>query len=105
MRKWHSKEDRKGLEQIYVSFPKMCSSLDPLVYLEMLGGAAAQEERAALAQPVMALSHLEMWQLWAHCHRGCTVSSDVEREETLQTFKEVQFCLQGSVSPCLCITN
>lgn len=42
MRKWHSKEDRKALEQIYMSFPKMCSSLDPLVYLEMLGRAAAQ---------------------------------------------------------------
>lgn len=42
MRKWHSKEDRKGLEQIYISFPKTCSSLDPLVYLEMLGRGAAQ---------------------------------------------------------------
>lgn len=65
MRKWHSKEDRKRLEQICMSFPKMCSSLDRLVYLEMLGRAAAQKERAALAQPVMALSCLEMWQLWA----------------------------------------
>lgn len=60
MRKWHSKEDRKELEQIYMSFLKMCSSLDPLVYLEMLGRAAAQQERTALAQPVMALSCLEM---------------------------------------------
>lgn len=60
MRKWHSKEDRKELEQIYMSFPKMCSSLDPLVYLEMLGRAAAQQERTALTQPVVALSCLEM---------------------------------------------
>lgn len=59
------KEDRKELEQIYMSFPKMCSSLDPLVYLEMLGRAAAQQERTALAQPVVALSCLEMWHLWA----------------------------------------
>lgn len=57
------KEDRKELEQIYMSFPKMCSSLDPLVYLEMLGRAAAQQERTALAQPVMVLSCLEMWHL------------------------------------------
>lgn len=44
MRKWHSKEDRKGLEQIYVSFHKMCSSLDPLVYSEMWGKQHSRKE-------------------------------------------------------------
>lgn len=48
-----------------MSFPKMWSSLDPRVCLEMSGGTTAQQERGALAQPVVAPSCQEMWQLWA----------------------------------------
>lgn len=62
-----------------MSFSKMWSSSDPLVYLEMLGRAAAQKERAALAQPEMALI---AWRCDSfEPHSSCTVSSEAEREE------------------------
>lgn len=87
MREWHSKEDRKGLEQICVSFHKMCSSVDPLVHSEMLG-------RAALAQPVMGLGCLEMSQLWASLSQQLHSVLWGGKRETSQTFKEVPFSLQ-----------
>lgn len=64
-----------------MSFSKMWSSLDLLVYLEMLGRAAARQERAALAQPEMALIAWRCDSFEPHCH-SCTVSSEAEREET-----------------------